>query len=164
MYGSGNPDAAPAPPVPHDSASNAVMMPSAEHRTLMIGVTSLRGQYSDNIPTFASGVLIAAIPVLLVYLFLQRQIAEHAHAMARMVEDGLTSLGYRQSNKAYFDTLWIEGADASAVRREAEAAGMNFRYSGGAIGLSVDETTTSRDALEIVTVFARAAPTDAGAP
>ena len=53
-----------------------VMMPSADHRTLMIGVTSLRGQYSDNIPTFASGVLIAAIPVLLVYLFLQRQIAD----------------------------------------------------------------------------------------
>ena len=53
-----------------------LMMPSAEHRTLMVGVTSLRGQYSDDIPTFASGVLIAAIPVLVVYLFLQRQIAD----------------------------------------------------------------------------------------
>jgi multiple sugar transport system permease protein len=53
-----------------------LMMPSAEHRTLMVGVTSLRGQYSADIPTFASGVLIAAIPVLLVYLFLQRQIAD----------------------------------------------------------------------------------------
>ncbi|MEQ4305812.1 carbohydrate ABC transporter permease [Plantactinospora sp. B6F1] len=53
-----------------------VMMPSADHRTLMVGVTSLRGQYSDDIPTFASGVLIAAVPVLVVYLFLQRQIAE----------------------------------------------------------------------------------------
>jgi len=53
-----------------------LMMPSPEHRTLMVGVTSLRGQYSDNIPQFASGVLIAAIPVLLIYLFLQRQIAD----------------------------------------------------------------------------------------
>ncbi|MEV4754410.1 carbohydrate ABC transporter permease [Micromonospora sp. NPDC049559] len=53
-----------------------VMMPSADHRTLMVGVTSLRGQYSDDIPTFASGVLIAALPVLVVYLFLQRQIAD----------------------------------------------------------------------------------------
>jgi ABC-type glycerol-3-phosphate transport system permease component len=52
-----------------------VMMRSAEQRTLMVGVTSLRGQYSDNIPTFAAGVLIAALPVLLVYLFFQRQIA-----------------------------------------------------------------------------------------
>ena len=53
-----------------------LMMPSAEHRTLMVGVTSLRGQYSDDIPTFASGVLIAAVPVLVVYLFFQRQIAD----------------------------------------------------------------------------------------
>ncbi|GAA1519167.1 carbohydrate ABC transporter permease [Sphaerisporangium rubeum] len=53
-----------------------LMMPSAGHRTLMVGVTSLRGQYSDDIPTFASGVLIAAVPVLLLYLFLQRQIAD----------------------------------------------------------------------------------------
>ncbi|KPC77031.1 sugar ABC transporter permease, partial [Thermoactinomyces vulgaris] len=39
-----------------------LLMPSAEHRTLMVGVTSLRGQYSADIPTFAGGVLIAALP------------------------------------------------------------------------------------------------------
>jgi multiple sugar transport system permease protein len=53
-----------------------LMMPSAEHRTLMIGVTTLRGQYSNDIPTFAAGVLIAAVPVLVVYLIFQRQIAD----------------------------------------------------------------------------------------
>jgi ABC-type glycerol-3-phosphate transport system permease component len=53
-----------------------LMMPSADHRTLMVGVTSLRGQYSADIPTFASGVLIAAVPVLAVYLFFQRRIAD----------------------------------------------------------------------------------------
>jgi len=53
-----------------------LLMPSPEHRTLMVGVTSLRGQYSANIPTFAAGVLIAAVPVLLTYLVLQRQIVD----------------------------------------------------------------------------------------
>jgi multiple sugar transport system permease protein len=53
-----------------------LMMPSSQHRTLMVGVTSLRGQYSNDIPSFAAGVLIAAIPVLAVYLIFQRQIAE----------------------------------------------------------------------------------------
>jgi ABC-type glycerol-3-phosphate transport system permease component len=53
-----------------------LMMPSPEHRTLMVGVTSLRGQYSDDIPVFASGVLIAALPVLVLYVFFQRQIAD----------------------------------------------------------------------------------------
>lgn len=60
----------------NDVLMSLVMMPSADHRTLMVGVTSLRGRCSDDIPTFASGVLIAAIPVLVVYLFLQRQIAD----------------------------------------------------------------------------------------
>ncbi|MEV4620666.1 carbohydrate ABC transporter permease [Asanoa sp. NPDC049573] len=59
-----------------------LLMPSAEHRTLMVGVTALRGQYSANIPTFAAGVLIAAAPVLLLYLFLQRQIADGVTAGA----------------------------------------------------------------------------------
>ncbi|MEU4337020.1 carbohydrate ABC transporter permease [Micromonospora lupini] len=60
----------------NDVLISLLLMPSADHRTLMVGVTSLRGQYSEDIPTFASGVLIAAIPVLAIYLFLQRQIAD----------------------------------------------------------------------------------------
>jgi multiple sugar transport system permease protein len=59
-----------------------LMMPSADHRTLMVGVTTLRGQYSNDIPTFAAGVLIAAVPVLVVYLIFQRQIADAVTAGA----------------------------------------------------------------------------------
>ncbi|GAB2961394.1 carbohydrate ABC transporter permease [Saccharothrix stipae] len=66
----------------NDVLISLLMMPSADNRTLMVGVTSLRGQYSDDIPVFASGVLIAAVPVLVVYLFLQRQIAEGVTAGA----------------------------------------------------------------------------------
>jgi multiple sugar transport system permease protein len=66
----------------NDVLISLLMMPSSENRTLMVGVTSLRGQYSDDIPTFASGVLIAAVPVLLVYLFLQRQITDGVTAGA----------------------------------------------------------------------------------
>ena len=60
----------------NDVLISLLVMPSAEHRTLMVGVTSLRGQYSADIPTFASGVLIAAVPVLIVYLIFQRQITD----------------------------------------------------------------------------------------
>ena len=59
-----------------------LMMPSSDHRTLMVGVTTLRGQYSNDVPTFAAGVLIAAIPVLIVYLIFQRQIADAVTAGA----------------------------------------------------------------------------------
>jgi len=60
----------------NDVLISLLIMPSAQHRTLMVGVASLRGQYSDDIPTFASGVLIAAVPMLAIYLFFQRQIAD----------------------------------------------------------------------------------------
>jgi hypothetical protein len=42
MYGSGKPAAAPAPPVPHDSASNAVIMPSAETPALIFAAADGR--------------------------------------------------------------------------------------------------------------------------
>ena len=83
-----------------------------------------------------------------------RAIGERIHAMARAVEDALSAAGLRQSNAAYFDTLRIEGADASAVRAAAEAAGIDFRYfADGAIGISVNETTTIDDVADIVRAF-----------
>ncbi len=66
----------------NDVLISLLMMPSADHRTLMVGITSLRGQYSADIPTFAAGVLIAGLPVLVTYLFLQRQIADGVTAGA----------------------------------------------------------------------------------
>ena len=46
-------------------------------------------------------------------------IASRIHTFARLLHRALTDLGYRQINAAYFDTLWIEGADTTAVRRES---------------------------------------------
>jgi multiple sugar transport system permease protein len=66
----------------NDVLISLLMMPSADHRTLMVGITALRGQYSADIPTFAAGVLIAGLPVLVTYLFLQRQIADGVTAGA----------------------------------------------------------------------------------
>jgi glycine dehydrogenase len=83
-----------------------------------------------------------------------RAIGERVHNLARVSEDALVSLGYTQTNQAYFDTLRIEGANAGAVRKAAEAAGLNFRYAGDAIGISIDETTTIADVGDIVSAFA----------
>lgn len=43
-------------------------------RTLMVGVASLRGEYTTNVPLLAAGVILAAVPVIAVYLFFQRRI------------------------------------------------------------------------------------------
>ncbi|HEY0874288.1 MAG TPA: aminomethyl-transferring glycine dehydrogenase, partial [Vicinamibacterales bacterium] len=92
-----------------------------------------------------------------------RAIAERVHNHARVIEEALLALGYRQTNGAYFDTLRIERADVGAIRKSAETAGINFRYDGDAIGLSVDETTTVDDVREIIELFA-AAKRETGTP
>ena len=83
-----------------------------------------------------------------------RAIAERVHDLARVLEDALTSAGLRQTNRAYFDTLRIEGADPRAVRAAAEAAGINLLYTASGIGISLDETSTLQDVTDIVQAFA----------
>src|SRR6185312_16989660 len=84
-----------------------------------------------------------------------RAIGERIHGMTRGREDALVAQGLRQTNEAYFDTLRIEGANAATVRAAAESAGLDFRYfADGAIGISLDETTTIDDVAAIVTTFA----------
>ncbi len=85
-----------------------------------------------------------------------RAIASRIRGAAGAVEAALTSLGFRQVNRAYFDTLCIEGADAAVVRRLAEARGINFRYDASGIGIAFDETVSESDAQDVVDVFAEA--------
>ena len=83
-----------------------------------------------------------------------RAIAERIHSLTTSLDGALAVLGYRQTNAAYFDTLRVERADLSGIRKAAETAGINFRYSDDAIGISLDETTTVDDLKDVVRVFA----------
>src|SRR4051812_28465320 len=86
-----------------------------------------------------------------------RAIAERIHSLTTSLQAALVSLGYRQSNRAYFDTLRIESADVAAVRALANAARIDFRYfHDHTIGISLDETTTVDDVQEIVKIFGSA--------
>ena len=86
-----------------------------------------------------------------------RAIASRVHRLADALAQGLGAVGYRQTNAAFFDTLRIAGADAAAVRTAAEQAGLNFHYwPDGAIGVSLDETTSVEDVKDIVKAFTAA--------
>ena len=86
------------------------------------------------------------------------RIAQRVHAHAMRLERDLTTLGLRQLNTAYFDTLRIEGAQVDPVQTTALGAGINFRYrADGSINIALDETTTTKDVDAIVKVFAGAA-------
>ena len=85
------------------------------------------------------------------------RIARTIHRRAVSLASALGSLGIKQRNAVYFDTLHLEGAPQDAVRREAIAAGMNLRYrQDGTITVALDEATTDEDVAAIAAVFARA--------
>jgi ABC-type glycerol-3-phosphate transport system permease component len=45
-----------------------------DERTLMVGITALRGEYTTNVPLLAAGIVLAAAPIVVIYLIFQRRI------------------------------------------------------------------------------------------
>jgi ABC-type glycerol-3-phosphate transport system permease component len=45
-----------------------------QDRTLMVGIAALRGEYTTNVPLLTAGIVIAAAPIVLLYVVFQRRI------------------------------------------------------------------------------------------
>ena len=83
-----------------------------------------------------------------------KQIAERTALLTQTLAETLDELGFKNENEYYFDTLKVK-CDATTIRPIAENAQINFRYfEDGTIGISLDETTTQKDVLDIAYVFA----------
>ncbi len=86
-----------------------------------------------------------------------KNIAKRVAAFTQALGTAITEAGLKLHSNSYFDTINITGADVAAVREIAVAKGINFQYhKDGSIGISLDETTTFRDVLDIVSVFTHA--------
>jgi glycine dehydrogenase len=89
-----------------------------------------------------------------------KSIAEDIHKLTCTLSENLGKSGYRQCNKYFFDTIYLEmphGVDTEKVRQLALGREINFRYDGDNIGISIDETTHRRDIDQIIEIFALAA-------
>ncbi|MDP1746621.1 MAG: aminomethyl-transferring glycine dehydrogenase [Bacteroidota bacterium] len=84
-------------------------------------------------------------------------IAQQVHFSALALATELEKLGYTVDKGVYFDTIKINGADATKIKQLSEAAEINFRYTNSAITISVDQTTDANDLNAIIEVFAKAA-------
>lgn len=85
-----------------------------------------------------------------------KKIAERIHGLAVLLDNSLTQLGYKQTNKGYFDTLRFETGDLTGpINGEAINNEMNLNYSGSAITISIDETTSPEDIKTMVRFFAK---------
>jgi multiple sugar transport system permease protein len=43
-------------------------------RTLMVGIAALKGEYTTNIPLLTAGIVLAALPIVVLYVVFQRRI------------------------------------------------------------------------------------------
>ena len=84
-----------------------------------------------------------------------KHIAARVHALTTRLAEGLRRLGLAVADTAFFDTLHLPASDkALSGWSAAAAAGINLRrFADGAVGISLDETTSENDARAILKAF-----------
>jgi glycine dehydrogenase len=83
-----------------------------------------------------------------------RAIAERVHRLTSQLTQGLRALGLTVMHENFFDTIRVEVESSSTIIEHAEKAGCNLRPFGPrAVGISFDETTTSRDIELLMSIF-----------
>jgi glycine dehydrogenase len=86
-----------------------------------------------------------------------KNIATRVTLLTKTLADALSEAGYTQYNEYYFDTLKIRINNIADIKRIAESNGINFRYiDENHIGISIDETTSQKDIIDILFVLAEA--------
>ena len=85
-----------------------------------------------------------------------KAIAERVHGLTKLTALALEKLGYKIETSVYFDTIKVNiGEKETALKKEALASGINFRYYEDYkyIGISLDETCSVQDVQNIISVF-----------
>ncbi|MDA9556966.1 aminomethyl-transferring glycine dehydrogenase [Vibrio sp.] len=83
-----------------------------------------------------------------------KTIARRTHHLTAMLAGGLVKTGYELLNNSFFDTVTIAtGSKTQELFDKAQQAGVNLRLLDGQIGISFDETTTTKDVELLFSVF-----------
>ncbi len=89
-----------------------------------------------------------------------KDIAKRISVLTQTLAGELAGMDYTVRNKYFFDTITIGVADGESIRTLANAREMNFLYGQGTITISLDETTTREDVMNILGIFAAAKDID----
>ena len=85
-----------------------------------------------------------------------QKIAKKINYLTHLLNSGISSLGFKQENDVFFDTLKIalDSGQKSKIKKLAEKKSINFRYfDSNHVGISLDETTSHADVLDIINLF-----------
>jgi glycine dehydrogenase len=89
-----------------------------------------------------------------------KSIAQKVNGFTAMLDAGLKKLKYKQVNKFYFDTLNVDLSASKAlikkIQKLALKAGINFRYEGTSVFITLDELTSATEVETILNIFAEA--------
>jgi glycine dehydrogenase len=83
-----------------------------------------------------------------------KNIAKRTSLLAKTLSDELAAMGFVNENKFFFDTIKIKTDLSAQIKTTAEAAEVNFFYDDDNIFISLDETTSQKDVLDILHIFA----------
>ena len=84
-----------------------------------------------------------------------KEIATRVHRLTTKLAAGLKELGYGIASEDFFDTIKVEATNASDLVQVAATEGINLRLiDRGAVGISLDETTSEKDLIDIWRIFA----------
>ncbi len=86
-----------------------------------------------------------------------KNIAQRVHQLTVILAEGLKRLNYSLKSEVFFDTLHIGVGEASvsALMQAAQQQKINLRLMDrGAVGISLDETTTIADIVDLWQIFA----------
>ena len=86
-----------------------------------------------------------------------KQIAENIHQKTKILAAGLQKLGYKIVNEYFFDTLKVDLGKISleSILEASQAREVNLRvFNNNTVGISLDETTTNRDLIDLWEIFA----------
>ena len=81
-----------------------------------------------------------------------RRIAEKIHQNTCVLAASLTAAGYKIHGDIFFDTIRVTGPDN--IVDKTRSSGINIRdFSDGTIGIAFDETVTTNDLKNLLTLF-----------
>jgi glycine dehydrogenase len=86
-----------------------------------------------------------------------KNIAENIHQLTLILAAGLKRLGYKITSETFFDTLRVqlEPGNLETILESCQAHNVNLRiFDDTAVGISLDETTTVDDVVELWQIFA----------
>src|SRR5437899_10806219 len=83
-----------------------------------------------------------------------RAIAERVHRLTSQLTDDLRALGCTIAHENFFDTIRVEVESSEVILEHSAKAGCNLRaLCSRAVGISFDETTTTRDIELLMSIY-----------